>query len=63
MNDPLPENIEGSKSVQHVVEHRIDWGYVVLGIAAIFVVYRLGIGVDGGKNQEDDGKPEVQLNE
>lgn len=50
MQDPLPENIEGSKSVQHVVEHRIDWGYVMLAAAAIYVTWR----VVGSKSDRDD---------
>lgn len=59
MNDPLPENIEGNKTVEHVVEHRINWGYVAIAAAAVFVVYRLGIGAHQGKNQDDDVSPEM----
>lgn len=39
MNDPLPENIDGRKAVAHSVEHRIDWGYVALSLAALVALY------------------------
>ena len=41
MQDPKPENIAGSKQVLHKVEHRVDWGYVALGIGALGVAYVL----------------------
>lgn len=37
MMEPLRENIDGSKQVVHTVEHRVNWGYVALGVAAIVV--------------------------
>jgi hypothetical protein len=39
MQDPSPENIDGSKLEKHVFEHRVDWGYVVLGLSAALAVY------------------------
>ncbi|MFK8215594.1 hypothetical protein [Haloferax volcanii] len=38
MQDPLPENITGSKRVAHTVQHEVNWGYVALAVAVIFVV-------------------------
>lgn len=37
MADPLPENIDGAKTVaySHEVHHRINWGYVAVGVAVI----------------------------
>jgi hypothetical protein len=55
MKDPKPENIRGTKQVVHKVEHRIDWGYVTLGIGVLvlaFVLYRLFSG--GSPETEDD---------
>lgn len=40
MQDPQPENITGEKQVVHSVEHRINWGYVILGVAAIYVTWK-----------------------
>lgn len=42
MQDPLPENVEGSKRVAHTVEHHINWSHVALGVAVIVVVLYLG---------------------
>lgn len=37
MQDPIPENIDGSKQVVHKVEHRINWGYVALAVGGLVV--------------------------
>jgi type VI protein secretion system component VasF len=50
MDDPLPENIEGTKRVTHRVEHSVNWGHVMLGAAAVMVVLYLS----GGDSSEDD---------
>jgi hypothetical protein len=58
VNDPHPENITGEKQVQHVVKHSIDWGYVVLGLAAIFALWQFGQLLepsDDGENDEVTG--------
>lgn len=39
MQDPIAENISGSKVESHEFVHRVEWGYVALGVAAIVVVY------------------------
>lgn len=43
MPDPAPENIDGSKAVRysHEIHHKINWGYVVVGIAALAALYVL----------------------
>lgn len=42
MKDPLPENIEGAKRVTHSVNHQINWGYALVGLAVILVVLAYG---------------------
>lgn len=63
MADPLPENIEGEKAVtySHQIEHRINWGYVAIGLAAVALAVLL-FGGDAGEDdrgdldvEEDDG--------
>jgi hypothetical protein len=57
MQDPLPENIDGSKVVTHSVEHSIDWGHVSIGVglmALAFVTWRL---FEGGDGDGDDETP------
>jgi len=39
MQDPVPENIEGSKVETHEFIHRIDWGQVALAVAALATLY------------------------
>lgn len=38
MRDPLPENITGSKRIAHTVQHEVNWGYVAMAVAVIFLV-------------------------
>ena len=42
MEDPLPENIEGSKRVVHTVEHQVNWGYVAVAIVALVLLVKIG---------------------
>jgi hypothetical protein len=35
---PYPENIDGSVSYSHEIHHKINWGYVVIGVGVIAVV-------------------------
>lgn len=69
MDDPLPENIDGSKRVSHEVQHTINWGHVALGLgvgAAAFVAYRVLAGGEQGRGEqqsivlEDTGDPQLQ---
>lgn len=40
MKDPKPENISGSKVSKHSVNWEVNVGYLVLGIAAIYVTWK-----------------------
>ena len=53
MEDPIPENIDGSKVVTHSYEHRIDWGYVGLGVGLLAVAY-VGYTVLATSESDDD---------
>lgn len=55
MRDPEPANISGEKVQRHVFKHEINWGYVILAIAAVAVAWKLSQSVDEG-NHEDDGE-------
>jgi hypothetical protein len=52
--DPAPENIDGSKVVQysHEVHHRVNWGYVALGLAVIAVLLFVRENVDLSSDDE-----------
>jgi hypothetical protein len=54
MQDPVPENISGSKVESHEFVHQIQWGYVVLGFAVIVVVYAVLLQSKDGP--EDEGR-------
>jgi len=53
MEDPLPENIEGSKRVVHKVNHEIHWGHALLGAAVIVLVLSFGPPLLGGSDDEE----------
>lgn len=40
MRDPHPANIKGEKVQRHVFKHEIQWGYVVLGLVALVVIWK-----------------------
>jgi len=52
--DPAPENINGAKTVEysHEIHHRVNWGYVALGIAALAVLLYLRENVDLGDDEQ-----------
>ena len=59
--EPEPSNISGEKIEKHVFEHRVDWGYVAVGIAVIAVAwfaYQL-MADPSPKNQEESLRTEV----
>lgn len=60
MQDPSPENITGSKQVSHVVEHKINWGHVAIGLAVIFVVWKMS-GLLEGEASEDEQDVEIAV--
>lgn len=39
--EPNPENVSGEVVRKHSFEHRINWGHVALGLAAIYVAYHV----------------------
>jgi hypothetical protein len=55
MRDPVPANISGEKVETHTFKHSIQWGQVVLGVAAIFVAWKaarlLGSGSSNTKTE------------
>jgi hypothetical protein len=53
--EPLPENVAGEVVETHAFEHRVDWGHVVLGAAAIYVVWKASSVVDQGNDEEGAG--------
>jgi len=54
MQDPKPENIEGTKRVAHTVEHRVDWGHVALGIGLLALVWLIHRHVDLDDEDDDE---------
>lgn len=61
MEDPLPENIQGSKQVKytHQMNHHIQWGYVALGVAVIVLALSFGpplLGDSEGDRADADGE-------
>jgi len=55
MNDPIPENISGSKVYKHEFSHSIQWGYLVLGIALLYLAWRLGPAITKRGSSEHGG--------
>jgi len=59
MEDPAPENIDGSKNVSHIfehrVQHRVNWSHVALAVVALIVVYVLFIRGGGEIEDDEDG--------
>ena len=53
--EPAPENVAGEVVHRHSFEHRIDWGYVALALAAIVIVAKLSgsSGVSVGQPGEE----------
>lgn len=54
MEDPLPKNIEGSKRVAHTVEHKVDWGYVAIGLAVIVLAVKFGPPILGSLEDDEE---------
>jgi hypothetical protein len=52
MQDPVAENISGSKVETHEFVHEIRWGQVALGLAAIVVVYAVFLQPKAGSEEE-----------
>ena len=58
--EPAPENIAGEVVHKHAFEHRIDWGYVALAVAAVVVVMALS-GSGGVSVGQSDAEPESSV--
>lgn len=54
MRDPEPQNIHGEKVQKHVFKHEINWGYVVLGLVALFALVKFGPPVVSSVGDDDD---------
>jgi hypothetical protein len=42
MEDPLPENIEGSKRVVHSIEHSVNWSHVAVALVVLYLLVAVG---------------------
>jgi hypothetical protein len=40
MRDPTPENITGSKTVSHTVNHTVRWDYVLIAVTVLYAFYK-----------------------
>jgi hypothetical protein len=54
MEDPLPENIDGSKRVTHSVNHHVNWSYVALGVAAIVVITKVASILESSTSDDEE---------
>jgi len=52
MKDPHPENIQGEKV--HVIEHQVNWGHVVGGVAALYVAWQVFGGLSSAEGGDDE---------
>lgn len=52
--EPAPENVEGrvEHSFQHEVSHRVNWGYVAVGIGALIAAYWLRTAVSDDEEEQ-----------
>jgi hypothetical protein len=53
--EPLPENVAGEVVETHAFEHRVDWGHVVLGLAAIYVAWKASGLFEQGNDEKGAG--------
>ena len=54
MEDPLPENIDGTKRVVHSVEHSVNWGHVAVAIVALALLVKIGPALSRSSSDEPD---------
>lgn len=59
MRDPQPENIGGHKVSKHSFKHSIRWDYLVIGLTAFVLVWKLVGGLDLGSGSGGE-EPEVE---
>jgi len=65
MNDPLPSNIVGEKTVSHTVEHRVRWDYVLIAAVALYGVWKaasiVGRSVSVEETEENNQVPALGM--
>ena len=53
MEDPLPENIDGTKRVVHSVEHSVNWGHVALAVAGLALIVAVAPALSRSSSEEE----------
>jgi hypothetical protein len=64
MQDPSPSNISGEKVVSHSVEHRVNWGHVLLAVAAVYVAAKFGpplLDATSGSGDDQEERVDVEV--
>lgn len=61
MQDPYPENIAGRKQVSHSVEWQVNVGYALLGLAAIYAIWKLSQAFVAPGETEDEQDPVAEF--
>jgi hypothetical protein len=56
MEDPLPENIDGSVRVSHAVEHQINWSHVAAAVVVLIVAWRFGPALSRSSSSSSPGE-------
>ena len=58
MEDPLPENIEGSKRVVHSIEHSVNWSHVAVALVVLYLLVAVGPSLldRAGSEDVEDGE-------
>lgn len=49
--EPAPENVTGEVVRRHSFKHSVNWGYVILGVAVLYVAYH-GVRLVGQQDAE-----------
>ena len=58
MEDPLPENIDGTKRVVHSVEHSVNWGHVALAVAGLALIVTIAPALSRSSSRDEE-EPEL----
>lgn len=58
--EPEPENVSGEIVRKHSFEHRINWGYLVLGLALLYIAYH-GVRLVGSAESDVESGSESDL--
>jgi hypothetical protein len=54
MDDPMPENIDGTKVERHTFEHRMPWGQIAIGVGLIALAYAIHKALDRDLDLDED---------